>query len=87
MMHYFYSELNFLGIAEAICADKNNKIFLILGEYKQGKSSALNLIQKYISDNKIIMGEKITLSQSDDPLLGATDFFPFISYLAERMKV
>ena len=86
-MHYFYTELNFLDIAKEICADKNNKIFLILGEYKQGKTSALNLIQKYISDNTIITGEKITLSRSDDPLLGTTDFFPFISYLAENENI
>ena len=79
-MDVLYDKLGFNSIAKSICKTIDKKQFIILGTYKQGKTTLLNIIQRHLNAT-CPQKNIIRLSANPDSILGAADYAPFTQFI------
>ena len=85
-METLYKKLGFNNIANTICKTTEKRQFIILGKYKQGKTTVLNIIQDSIMatyPQKYI----IRLTINPDSILGVADYAPFTQFIKFNKKI
>ncbi|MBD5131236.1 MAG: hypothetical protein HDT28_01385 [Clostridiales bacterium] len=85
-MEVLYDRLGFNSIANTICNTTDKKQFIILGKYKQGKTTLLNVIQEQL---KITYPQKyiLKLSVNPDSILGVADYAPFTQFIKYNKNI
>ena len=84
MINSLYLQLGFDKIAQSICNSKDKKCFVIIGEYKQGKTALLEHIKNHLLNVETRLGKIIPLSKCPDPILCVEEYSPYVQFISNN---
>ena len=87
MINSLYLQLGFDKIAQRICKAKDKKCFVIIGEYKQGKTALLEYIKNYVLNVEPRLGKVIPLNKCPDPILCVEEYSPYVQFISNNQDL